>query len=241
MRKLLCTSLLLACFLAAGEAASVRPPALGVRPPISLTSKLSGASLVAANTVDILTSRSLRNRGIGHETNDLLCDQRGRFSTGNSIAVKGGIAAGTALIEEQQAAMPQAAATPQPPKSEPAKEPADAATKQVAPPGGLMVFIDPATGKLREPTPAEIAALSRQSVVLPATAAVPIAFPATGGGVGAKLGADSLMYMVATRATDGNVNLACQTADPAAAPAAPGKPAEALKSKAPAIPLKAVR
>jgi hypothetical protein len=99
MRKLICTSLLLTCFLAAEESAIVRPPASGVRPPISLTWKLSIASLVAANTADILTSRSLQNRGIGHETNDLLCDERGRFSTGKTVAVKGGIAAGAALIE----------------------------------------------------------------------------------------------------------------------------------------------
>jgi hypothetical protein len=91
MRKLLlCTSLMLACSLAAEEAVFVRPPASGVRPPISLTWKLSVGSLVAANTADILTSRSLQNRGIGHEANDLLCDERGRFSTGKTVAVKSG-------------------------------------------------------------------------------------------------------------------------------------------------------
>lgn len=99
MHKLLCTSLLLACSLSAEEAVFVRPPEPGVRPRISLTWKLSIASLVAANTADILTSRSLQNRGIGHETNDLLCDPRGRFSTGKTVAIKGGIAAGAALIE----------------------------------------------------------------------------------------------------------------------------------------------
>jgi hypothetical protein len=114
MRKLLCTSLLLAGSLAAEEAAFIRPlvsdirptisgiPAksgLYGRPPISLTWKLSVASLIAANTADILTSRSLQNRGIGHETNSLLCDAQGRFSTGKTIAVKGGIGAGAAVIE----------------------------------------------------------------------------------------------------------------------------------------------
>jgi hypothetical protein len=106
MRKLLCTSLLLTGSLAAEEAAfirptvsDIRPPVSGVRHPISRTWKLSVASLVAANTADILTSRSLQNRGIGHETNSLLCDAHGRFSTGKSVAVKGGLAAGAAVVE----------------------------------------------------------------------------------------------------------------------------------------------
>jgi hypothetical protein len=105
MRKLLCTSLLLTGFLAAEEAAfirppasDIRPPASDIRPPISRTWKLSVASLVAANTADILSSRSVQNRGIGHETNDLLCDQRGRFSTGKAVAIKGGVAAGAAIL-----------------------------------------------------------------------------------------------------------------------------------------------
>jgi hypothetical protein len=116
MRKLLCTSLLLAGSLAAAEAAFIRPTAsdipvslltsttlTGTRSngwiPISRTWKLSVATLAAANTADILTSVSLQNRGIGHETNDLLCDDRGRLSTGKIIAIKGGIAAAAALIE----------------------------------------------------------------------------------------------------------------------------------------------
>src|SRR5471032_1030190 len=71
----------------------------------------------------------------------------------------------------EQAWLPHTATTPQPAaKSEAAKNPDDTAPKQVTPPGGLMVFIDPVTGKLRQPTPAEIAALSMQSAA-PATAA----------------------------------------------------------------------
>jgi hypothetical protein len=69
------------------------------RLPISRTWKLSVATLAAAHTADILTSISLQNKGIGHETNELLCDERGRLSTTKIIVVKSGITAGAAIIE----------------------------------------------------------------------------------------------------------------------------------------------
>jgi hypothetical protein len=77
----------------------IRPPISSLRPPVSRTWKLSVATLFAANTADILSSRSLQNRGIGHETNSMFCDTQGRFSTGKAVAVKGGLAAGAAVLE----------------------------------------------------------------------------------------------------------------------------------------------
>jgi hypothetical protein len=61
MRRALVLGLLLAGSLAAQD-----------RPLLSW--RISLATLVAADTADILTSRSLQRRGIGHETNHLFTD-----------------------------------------------------------------------------------------------------------------------------------------------------------------------
>lgn len=59
----------------------------------------SVGAMAGANIADITTSRSLQNSGLGHETNGLLTDSYGRFSTPTAIALKGGMIGVIALVE----------------------------------------------------------------------------------------------------------------------------------------------
>lgn len=94
---------------------------------------------------------------------------------------------------------------------------------------GAVVFIDPATGKIRQPDASEMGGLVRPAAA-PAVApraAEPALIQGPGGAVGIKLGEDSLSYAVATTTPDGKVAVECVTGKPAAA-----KPAVAAKPKA---------
>jgi hypothetical protein len=88
----------------------------------------------------------------------------------------------------------------------------------------VKVFIDPVTGKVRQPTPADIENL------MGATKARAVAKQSgqpeqldmrygAGGAVGVKLGATSLSYVVATKTPDGKLSVDCVTGDKAAAKA----------------------
>jgi hypothetical protein len=121
----------------------------------------------------------------------------------------------------------------QPPKApanaaQTAKTTPQAAPQQPAAAGGVMVFIDPATGKIRQPDAAEIGTLSGTSApanasggIAPAIArrplARPVEFRGPGNSVGLKLGEDSLSYMVVTKTPDGKLVEDCVTGDQAAA------------------------
>jgi hypothetical protein len=96
---------------------------------------------------------------------------------------------------------------------ESAKTPAQ--TQQPAP-AGVVVFIDPATGKIRQPDASEIGTLSTPAspVVGPRAPGTLLQGPA--GSVGLKLGAESLTYMVVTKAPDGKLDMDCITGDQAA-------------------------
>jgi hypothetical protein len=111
---------------------------------------------------------------------------------------------------------------------EPAKTTPQADPQQPAPAGGLVVFIDPVTGKIRQPDAAEIGTLSGTPAPgsagganAPAVArrpvARPIEFRGPANSVGVKLGEDSLSYMVVTRTPDGKLAEDCVTGGQAAA------------------------
>src|ERR1051325_10669895 len=80
---------------------------------------------------------------------------------------------------------------------------------------GVVVFIDPATVKIRQPDASEIGALiAPAGPVTPRTPGTQLQGP--GGAVGVKLGAESLTYMVVTKSPDGKLDMDCVTGDKAA-------------------------
>jgi hypothetical protein len=84
---------------------------------------------------------------------------------------------------------------------------------------GAMIFIDPATGQIREPDANEMGALLRAAPAAAARAAAPtppVFIQGPGNAVGLKLGAESQSYMVATKGPDGKITLECVTGDKAA-------------------------
>jgi len=99
-------------------------------------------------------------------------------------------------------------------KDKAAKEQPAPAAKNGADKSGAMVFIDPVTRQIRQPTEAEIAALATASTAnanTAQTAPQPTLIQGPGGAVGLKLGADSLSYMVVTRTPDGKLVMDCVT------------------------------
>jgi hypothetical protein len=102
------------------------------------------------------------------------------------------------------------------PGKEPAKKPADTGGK-TAGATGVVVFIDPATGKIRQPDASEIGGLVTPSPGPAPKAPEPALLQGPGGAVGARLGADSLTYMVVTTAPDGKLAMDCVTGEKAAA------------------------
>ncbi|MGC4050129.1 MAG: hypothetical protein QM757_12155 [Paludibaculum sp.] len=94
--------------------------------------------------------------------------------------------------------------------------PAQAAPKSA---GGVLVFKDPVTGKLRAPEPGEVDSLlksgqrSIQGVAAPT--AQPFRSPA-GAGIGLKVGEESMSYTVVTRGPDGKLKESCVTGEKAA-------------------------
>ena len=81
---------------------------------------------------------------------------------------------------------------------------------------GVVVFIDPATGQIRQPSASEIGDLSPSPTPVAPKAPEPSLMQGPGGSVGAKLGADSLTYMVVTTAPDGKLAMDCVTGSKAA-------------------------
>jgi hypothetical protein len=121
-----------------------------------------------------------------------------------------------------------------PPAPQDSKHTTQAPAKEQAPkpaPGkGVVVFVDPATGQIRQPTASEIGDLSPSPNPVAPKAPEPSLMQGPGGSVGAKLGEDSLTYMVVTAAPDGKLAMDCVTGSKAAdaqvrPPAPPSKPA----------------
>jgi hypothetical protein len=82
---------------------------------------------------------------------------------------------------------------------------------------GLKVFIDPVTGQIRQPTAAEIGALSEPKTATAQAEPVLIPGPGGGNGVGAMLDESTMMYMVVTKRQDGKLDMDCVTGDKTAA------------------------
>lgn len=142
------------------------------------------------------------------------------------IFVIAGIALFLAVSASITAASDQSKDTPQ--------KPAAAAVKQPAAPEagarGMRVFIDPATGKIREPEQSDI-----QQLAPAAPAFHPLMAPAAplqgpGGAVGMKLDDNQMVYSVATKNPDGSVSFECVTGPANAAKVLAGKPGERSQS-----------
>ncbi len=88
--------------------------------------------------------------------------------------------------------------------------------------GGVVVFIDPVTGQIRQPDAAEIgsltgtsAASSGQQAAAPQDAA-PQTIIGPGNAVGIVLDESTLSYMVVSKTLDGKLDMDCVTGDKAA-------------------------
>lgn len=100
---------------------------------------------------------------------------------------------------------------------------------------GLTVFIDPVTGRIVQPTEAQMGRLApaRQQAGPQAKAPV-VTIQGPGGAVGMMLGPESLSYSIATRTADGKIALDCVTGDQAAERIVAGESSkETPKSKGP--------
>jgi hypothetical protein len=96
----------------------------------------------------------------------------------------------------------------EPASKDPARNPAKKSASQPAVAGGLRVFIDPATGKIREPEQEELQALSR-AVGAPTRVSSASQFVLSNGAVGAQVDPSLWSYSVATTGPDGKVSTAC--------------------------------
>ena len=103
------------------------------------------------------------------------------------------------------------------PGKSPEKRSAQAVSTPPAGSAGAVVFVDPTTRKMVEPTAAEIGGLiaSPSGGVAPKAPVTYIQGP--GGAVGIVLGPESFSYAVVTRTADGKLALDCVTGDKAAA------------------------
>lgn len=93
-----------------------------------------------------------------------------------------------------------------------------ALAQPAAPPGkapgkGAVVFIDPVTGKIRQPEPAEIGALTAPPAATapPAVDAPLLMKTGPGGAVGVVLDSRFESFMVVTRTPDGKLAMECVT------------------------------
>jgi hypothetical protein len=140
-------------------------------------------------------------------------------STAPGIAAEGG----QSKQPDQKAPAAQQPAAKQPK----AKQPAAKAAPQGGD-SGQRAFIDPATGKLREPAPGESEAVkpaARRALRVEA----PQEISGPGGAVGVAVPEDAMSYSVATIAPDGTVSTACVTGK-AKAEAVVKSPATAKKT-----------
>jgi hypothetical protein len=82
---------------------------------------------------------------------------------------------------------------------------------------GVMVFIDPDTGRIVQPNEAQMGRLAPSPERAGPKAKAPVvAIQGPGGAVGMVLGPESLSYSIATRTADGKIALDCVTGGQAA-------------------------
>jgi hypothetical protein len=128
-----------------------------------------------------------------------------------------------AQVNAQQAPKAPAESTQAPSAKTPAvKTTNQAAPQQAAPASGMVVFVDPLTGQIRQPDAAEIGELTAAgagNVRAAARTAAPASlttFNGPGGAVGVMLGDDSLSYSVVTRTPGAKFAEDCVTGEKAA-------------------------
>jgi len=137
-------------------------------------------------------------------------------------------AAGTAhALEADQPPTPQdsRSAAQAAPGQKPETKAIQAAPAPAANAGGAMVFIDPATGKIVQPTDAQIGALAPTPQGDPKPKAPVVTIQGPGGAVGIVLTPESFSYSIATRTADGNIAMDCVTGSQAADKIVAGEPA----------------
>lgn len=97
-------------------------------------------------------------------------------------------------------------------RAEQAPPPADAKKAPEASKGGLVVFIDPVTGKIRQPDAAEIGSLvSPPAAVTPLVEEPLVMKIGPGGAVGVVLDSRFESFMVVTKTPDGKLAMDCVT------------------------------
>jgi hypothetical protein len=110
-------------------------------------------------------------------------------------------------------------------------------SSQTGVPGaGLVVFIDPVTGRIRQPEPGEIGKLVGPPPVTSLTVRPLEVRYGPGGMVGVMLDSSFDSYMVVSKQPDGTLSMQCVTGDPkanAAVAAGPGAAPPSTAAKAP--------
>jgi len=96
-----------------------------------------------------------------------------------------------------------------------ASQASQAKPQQAAPGNGVVVFIDPSTGQIRQPDSSEIGTLVNPTNPAP-KAPDTILLQGPGGAVGAVLGSDAMTYMVVTASPDGKLAMDCVNGEKAA-------------------------
>jgi hypothetical protein len=137
-----------------------------------------------------------------------------------ALAAAFGASGGQAAEPDKPVVKPKEAAAPAP-------APAEA-------PGGLTVFVDPDTKKIRPPEPGEFELLLKGQAVKPLAAPRVLTNLPPGAGVGLALDSSYEMFMVVTKKPDGTLATSCVTggaeaavAVSAGAPLPKAKPKEA--------------
>jgi hypothetical protein len=135
----------------------------------------------------------------------------------NAMKVPSVLAIVIAAVVSASFALAQQA--PPPPDAKKAPE----AEKKAAPPpgtpsapsaGGLVVFIDPVTGKVRQPDAAEIGSLvPPPAAVTPLVEKPLVTWTGPGGAVGVVLDSSFDSYMVVTKKPDGKLAMECVVGD----------------------------
>lgn len=121
-----------------------------------------------------------------------------------------------------------------------------AQTKAAPPPGvpsarsagGLVVFIDPATGQIRQPDAVEIGSLAPPPAAVTSVDEAPLAMKfGPGGAVGIVLDSRFESFMVVTRTPDGKLTMDCVTGSKKADEAVLGGVKTARKPRGREVPL----
>ena len=89
------------------------------------------------------------------------------------------------------------------------KESPNAATQATAGAGGVVVFVDPATGKIRQPEAEEIGRLVAPDGAKVITTAPLVQKALPGGGVGIVLDSSFDSFLVVTKQPDGKLSMGC--------------------------------